>query len=147
MPASQEVQQETPRPQLPSLAAVATAPDVIAEQTAAVPAAPRQGAPNPFDSSAARTWTAQLHAAILRNKRYPTSARANGQQGITRVSFAIDRQGRLVDSRIMRSSGVAVLDEEALAVLKRAQPFAVPPAGLGNPDRVTVDVPISFTLK
>jgi periplasmic protein TonB len=143
-PPSQEVKEDTPMPQEAHTPATPTAPQVVAEEVADVPAAPRAGAPNPFDSEAARKWTSQIHAAILRNKRYPMSARANGQQGLIRVSFAIDRYGRVIESHIAHSSGVTALDEEALAVLRRAQPFAVPPLELG--DRVKIDVPINFSL-
>jgi protein TonB len=144
-PPPQEVKQETPAPQDARVAAIPTAPQVVAEETAAIPAAPRSGLPNPFDSDLARKWSSQIHAAILRNKRYPMSARANGQHGVAQVFFSVDRQGHVTESRITHSSGVAALDEEALAVVRRAQPFSVPPVELG--DRVTVDVPISFTLK
>ena len=37
--------------------------------------------------------------------------------------FSLDRQGRVVDSRVVPSSGAAALDEEALALVRRAQPF------------------------
>jgi protein TonB len=144
-PPTQEVKEETPVPQEAHNPATPSAPHVIAEELAEVPAAPRMGAPNPFDSESARKWTSQIHAAILRNKRYPTSARASGQQGVSRVSFEIDRYGRVIESHVAHSSGVAALDEEALAVLRRAQPFAVPPTELG--DRVKVDVPIKFSIK
>lgn len=143
-PPSQEVKQDAPKPQEASPFEVALAPHVVAEEEAAIPAAPREGLPNPFDSEQARKWRSQVHAAILRNKRYPMAARANGQQGTSRVFFELDRNGRVIESRIAQSSGVAALDEEALAVLRRAQPFAVPPMELG--DRVTVEVPINFNM-
>src|SRR5262249_20238136 len=135
-----EIQKETPPPQEQRPMAVATAPKVLAEQVAAIPAAPRQGAPNPFDSNEARTWNGKLLALIQRNKRYPASARARGEQGVAQVAFSIDRQGRLVDSRIMRSSGVAALDEEALALLRRVEPFPAPPASFPGPS-VAVTLP------
>jgi periplasmic protein TonB len=145
-PPPKEVKKERPQPQEQRPEAVATAPQVIAEQISAVPAAPRPGAPNPYDSNAARTWNAQIHAVILRNKRYPASARSRGQTGMTRVAFTLDRQGRVVDSRVTSSSGVAALDEEALALLRRAQPFPAPPPEFPD-DRVTLNLPLNFDLK
>jgi len=144
-PPTQEVKQETPAPHEAHTPAIPTAPQVVAEETASIPAAPRAGAPNPFDSEQARKWSSQIHAAILRNKRYPSSARSSGQTGISRVFFTLDRQGRVIEAHLGRSSGVAVLDEEALAVVRRAQPFTRPPLELG--EQVTLDVPISFSLK
>jgi periplasmic protein TonB len=146
-PPPQEVKQEMPTPQEARVAAIPTAPHVVAEETASIAAAPRAGPPNPFDSELARKWSSQIHAAILRNKRYPMSARAAGQQGVSRVFFAVDRHGRVTEVHIARSSGVAALDEEALAVVRRAQPFAVPPPELGVGDRVTLDVAINFNIK
>jgi len=141
-----EVQKETPPPQEQRPMAVATAPQVIAEQLAAVPAAPRQSAPNPYESNEARTWNGQIIALIQRNKRYPAAARARGDQGVAQVFFSLDRQGRLVDSHIQRSSGVAALDEEALALLRRVQPFPSPPASFPG-EKVTVTLPLRFNLK
>jgi protein TonB len=101
-PPPQEVKQETPQPQEAHEAAVPTAPEVIAEQMAMLPAAPRQDSPNPYDSTVARTWTAQLNALMMRHKRYPTSARSRGDQGVAQVSFSVDRRGHLVESRLVR---------------------------------------------
>jgi periplasmic protein TonB len=53
-------------------------------------------------------------------KRYPAKARSSGEQGIATVAFTIDRQGRLLTSRIVKSSGSPMLDQETLAMLGRA---------------------------
>jgi protein TonB len=52
----------------------------------------------------------------------------------------------VIDSRITRSSGAAALDEEALALLRRAEPFPAPPAELVGP-QVNLTVPIRFNLR
>ncbi len=46
----------------------------------------------------------------------------------------------------MRSSGATSLDEEALALLRRAQPFPAPPRELAG-DHVDLTVAIRFNLK
>jgi hypothetical protein len=51
----------------------------------------------------------------------------------------------VIETRIVRSSGAAALDEEALALLRRAQPFPAPPLELPG-DRVDLSVPIRFNL-
>jgi periplasmic protein TonB len=53
----------------------------------------------------------------------------------------------VTESRIARSSGAAELDEEALALLRRAQPFPPWPAHDFPGERVNLTVPIRFTLK
>jgi protein TonB len=51
----------------------------------------------------------------------------------------------LIDSRVERSSGVSELDEEALALLHRVQPFPPLPPELPG-ERVNLTVPIRFNL-
>ena len=138
-----EVQHESPR-QAPHLPAPTTsAPQAIPERTAALPAAPTQGRITPQNSSALATWRSQIVAVIERNKHYPETSARRGEQGVTQVFFSLDRQGRVIDSRVVRSSGASALDEEALALLRRAQPFPpVPPEILG--DRVNLILPLRF---
>jgi len=146
-PAPQEVKQETPQRQVPRLPAPATtAPQAMPVETAAIPAAPAQGQPNPHTSKAVQTWRGQILAVIERNKRYPAQAEARGQQGVARVFFSLDRQGQVVGSRLVSSSGVAALDEEALALLRRAQPFPKPPPELAG-DRVDLVLPLRFNIR
>ena len=53
----------------------------------------------------------------------------------------------MVASRIVRSSGAAALDAEALALLVRAQPFPAWPAAEFAGERVNLTVPIRFHLR
>jgi periplasmic protein TonB len=46
----------------------------------------------------------------------------------------------------VRSAGTAALDQEALAVLQRAQPFPPPPADTPG-ERLPLTVPIIFEVK
>jgi periplasmic protein TonB len=52
----------------------------------------------------------------------------------------------VIESRVIRSSGAATLDEEALALLNRAQPFPAPPPEMPGP-RVDLTLPIRFNLR
>ena len=85
-------------------------------------------------------------AALERNKRYPDSAVSRLEQGVVKVFFSLDRKGSLIESRVQSSSGVTALDEEALALLRRAQPLPPPPRELAG-ERVDLTVPIRFNLK
>jgi TonB family protein len=93
--------------------------------------------PVPPASPAVLGWKRALFVQIARNQRYP--ADANGEQGTAIVAFQIDRSGHLVESRIVRSSGSAVLDAASLALVRGAQPFPAPPAD-------APDAQLSFTL-
>jgi protein TonB len=140
----QEVKEEMAMRQSPRKASTASAPQVIADRTAEVPAAPTQGQVNPDDAKAVVVWQKQIFAAIKKHLRYPARAERRGQGGTAQVILTIDRQGRLLDSRIVRGSGNAELDEEALAVLKRAEPsFTLPPPAVRG-DRLDLNVAVNF---
>ncbi|HEY7245881.1 MAG TPA: TonB family protein [Xanthobacteraceae bacterium] len=138
----QTVQQQEPRPPAP----MTSAPQAAPLDRAAVPAAPVLGRSARKNSKAIPTWTTRIVALLERNKRYPPAAQARGEQGVAQVFFTLDREGHVLDSRITRSSGAAALDEEALALLDRAQPFPAPPPELAGP-QVNLTVPIRFNLR
>ena len=54
---------------------------------------------------------------------YPRQAYEHRETGIVIVHFSINRNGRLHQSRIEESSGVAALDQGALGVIRAAAPF------------------------
>ncbi|SEH32893.1 energy transducer TonB family protein [Magnetospirillum fulvum] len=125
--------------------------------TAAAPPEPPQPAiapatqPAPAQPSAAaidarRAWQGALRAHLERHKRYPRSAQARRQEGIVTVRFTMNRSGEIVSSRLERSSGAAILDDEGLALLERAQPLPVPPPDVKG-DTIELVVPIEFFLK
>ena len=117
-------------------------------KVAALPAGPVQGTPTkPVDMKAMQTWVGAISALLERKKHYPAAAHARQEQGVAQVSFTLDRQGRLVESHIEHSSGAADLDQEALAMVHRAQPFPPRPANGVQDDQVHLTVPIRFSLK
>jgi periplasmic protein TonB len=79
-----------------------------------------------FSEAAANAYNSSVYGHLQRYKRYPSSAR--GASGTVVVRFALNRQGDVVSSGITKSSGNEVLDEEALAILRRASPFPPLPA-------------------
>lgn len=145
--APQEVQQEAPQRLEPRAPAPATtAPQAIPDQVAAIPVAPTQGPPNPRPSNALPTWKIQVAALLERNKRYPSNAQARREQGVVQLYFSLDRKGMVIASRIAASSGSAALDEEAMSLVRRAQPFPPPPPELAGA-HVDLTVPIRFNLR
>lgn len=133
-------------PQQQAAAPTTTAPPAVSDQKATVATAPTQGRPDAKNSAAVITWQTQILALIERNKRYPEAARSRREQGTARVAFTLDRKGLVVSAHLIQSSGAAALDDEALALLKRAEPFPVPPTILPG-ESVVVRVPIRFTVK
>jgi periplasmic protein TonB len=142
----QEVQPEPPRPMETQPAPATTAPQVPTNVQAALPAAPTEGAPNISNSNAIPRWKTAVVGLLERNKRYPSDARNRREQGVAQLAFSIDRQGRVVASRIVTSSGSSSLDKEALELAQRAQPFPPPPAELAGA-QISLTVPIRFNIK
>jgi protein TonB len=109
---------------------------IVAERTTARPtneaklsnvaAAPRSGAPSAAPSEAEQSWEQQILARIEREKRYPSEAQQQGMEDYVTVRFVVDREGRVISTRIVHSNGFGPLDQEALAVFRRIS-FAPPP--------------------
>lgn len=99
-------------------------------------------------SKAQITWQSRLFAHIARYKRYPLMARNKRQQGTVSVNFTIDAQGKVSNKRIVKSSGYALLDQEVMDLLDRAQPLPLPPADVLNGKTArAITIPINFNLK
>lgn len=86
-------------------------------------------------------WGNKIRARIERRKRYPAGARGQAQV-VLRLTIA--RDGRLLDSRIARSSGVAAFDQAALAAVSRAGTFPPAPNKLQD-SQIRLSLPVSFT--
>lgn len=90
------------------------------EHTAATPQAPSPG--NAQSRDATLKWQALVAARLQRSKRNPAGADAQ-RRGVAMLTFSVDRHGRILSKSVSRSSGYPGLDEEALAMLQRAQPL------------------------
>ncbi len=92
-----------------------------------------------------QSYLAKLLAQLAQHKRYPFSSRKKAEEGVAVLDFELSRTGRVVVSKIQKSSGFHALDKAVLVMLKRAEPFPpVPPDIKGDPIRFTL--PISFKL-
>lgn len=108
--------------------------------------APVQGAKGPQQIQAEINWQAMIQTHLERNKRYPRQAQLLRQQGIPLVTFIIDRDGYVLDVVLFQSSGITSLDEEAIALIKRAEPLPKPPPEMTD-DPIRITVPIDFSLR
>ena len=86
-------------------------------------------------------WQQAVVARLAHFQRYP--AQAKGATGVVNLNFSIDRQGHVLNSQIIKSSGSSVLDAEALFLLTRAAPLPPPPAAVPDTD-LTFVLPIRF---
>jgi protein TonB len=125
-------------PPLP-VAPASPAPAPTVPQPAARPAGPSPAAV----ASARAAWAAALSRALQRHMRYPRQAEEQGQGGTARLAFVLDRYGRVLSFHLVGSSGFPLLDQEALALVQRAQPLPPPPPELPG-DHFNLTLPVSF---
>lgn len=88
-------------------------------------------------------WLSRLMAHLEKRKKYPRGARARGEIGTAYVRFRIDAAGNVLSSSLAGSSGFPELDNEVLAMVRRASPVPVPPIEANK----TITAPIKFSVE
>jgi protein TonB len=76
---------------------------------------------------------------------YPVLARESGIQGQLGMRFIINRDGSLADAKVMRSSGMAILDQEALRAVRDAAPYPPLPARM-EVEQLVIDATFVYRL-
>jgi periplasmic protein TonB len=127
-----------PKPEVPKVVQEDTPPPMPTT-------APKEGRQDTSGANLLPKWQKEISAILERNKRYPSEARAKKQQGVAKIAFNMDRQGRVLSTRLVTSSGSSLLDEEALSLTQRAQ-FPPPPVVFAGGE-ITVTVPVRFSLR
>lgn len=88
---------------------------------------------------------AGLMQFLSKNIKYPTIAQENGTQGRVTVQFVVNKDGSIVDAKVLRGVD-PYLDKEALRVIG-AMPKWKPGMQRGKPVRVKYTVPVMFRLQ
>lgn len=87
--------------------------------------------PRPVKRGGEPTAYKIIVASLLeRAKHFPETARARGARGIAVIRFSLDNAGGVSGVALLASSGDVELDRESVALIGRAAPFPVPPAGV-----------------
>nr|WP_246505332.1 TonB family protein [Microvirga antarctica] len=98
--------------------------------------------PGALSAVAQASWRSSLLAHLNRHKRFPAGASGGGT---ATVAFTISQTGQVLSARLMRSSGDPVLDLEAVALVKRANPVPPPPPEAArNAPSLTLTVPVRY---
>ena len=88
---------------------------------------------------------AGLMKYLSSNIKYPTIAQENGTQGRVTVQFVVNRDGSIVDVKVLRGVD-PYLDKEAIRVIS-SMPKWIPGKQRGKPVRVKYTVPVMFRLQ
>lgn len=81
---------------------------------------------------------------LERAKQYPWTARLQGQEGTVRIQFMIAPSGEVKNIHLVESSRSKILDDEAIATVKRVGRFSEPPVSWS--EGVPIQVPLVFQL-
>lgn len=130
---------------MPVVTLRAADPGPVEPETATPETAPAPPAPQ-VSSNAPDSWEGRVLAALNKYRRYPRAAMARRQQGVPYIRFVMDREGKVLSSRLERSSGYPDLDREAVALAKRASPLPRPPDDRPG-DTLELVVPVQFFMK
>jgi periplasmic protein TonB len=147
-PAAQSAEHHPPaaRPMPPrqTMSRPATVPAAKPNQSAAssAPASPAPEAPSP---GAVSGWRNALIQKLQQAKRYPEVSREHDEQGVATVRFTMDRDGHVLSVNLIHGSGSQTLDQEAMAMFRRAEPLPPLPDGSGN--TLTLTIPVTFSLQ
>jgi protein TonB len=140
---------DVPPAPVPPVAALPP-PEPITPQPAPAPVAPAPltTAPPRAHASPAqvRSWYSSIVQQLERHKSYPLAARQRGETGVVELAFSIDRDGHVLASKIVKSSGYPALDQESMTTVRRAEPFPVPPNGLEG-EKFDFTVPVKFNIR
>ena len=83
---------------------------------------------------------------LAENVQYPVIAQENGIQGRVICQFVVEKDGKPGNIKVVRTSGDASLDEEAVRVIS-SMPKWTPGTQRGEPVRVNFTLPVSFRLE
>jgi len=157
---AEEKLQSPPLPLIAPRPAIVAMPPLMVQKAPApssqtLPASPPHGTSAENEASALptpappapppRDYLSRLAAYLNSFKNYPYDARRKHEEGTVRLHFIMDRMGHVLSYNIAGSSGSSALDNEALELIRRADPLpAVPPDYPGN--TLNLVVPIIFSL-
>lgn len=100
---------------------------------------------NGGQTAARQSYFSLLAATLAKHKRYPSASRRRGEEGIVKLFFVVDRNGKILDYKITESSGSRRLDDAVMRMLKKAEPLPPFPPEMSQP-QLEVNVPIAFQL-
>ncbi|MFG0381841.1 energy transducer TonB [Pseudomonas sp. zbq_18] len=119
------------------------APVAARDEKAAAP----QKAPVSAPTKAQVSWQSKLLGHLAKYKRYPEDARRRGFEGVNRLRFVLDGNGKVLSYALVGKSGSASLDRATLEMIRRAQPLPAPPADMLQNGQLEIVAPFVYSLE
>ncbi|MEE1891532.1 energy transducer TonB [Pseudomonas otitidis] len=138
-PEQKPQEQESPKEQV-------AAPTPPAPPSDAKPAAQQESMASAM-TQARETWQSQLLTHLAKYKRYPEDARRRNIEGVNRLSFTVDAEGKVLAYALTGKSGSASLDRATLEMIRRAQPLPPPPPEILVNGTREVTAPFVYSLR
>ena len=95
---------------------------------------------------AQQTWAGLIGAELQKKLRYPWEVQHQGQEDVIYARIAVDRNGNVLDAKIVSSKHFQLLDRATLDLIHRCSPFPPPPASVPG-DTVEFDGAVNYFIK
>lgn len=133
-------------PPVPAQSTADTAPPASNAPPSTLSASAAKGTPSQRNASQTpASWQGAVLARLEQVKRYPAEAQSEHQEGTAMLRFSMDRTGHVLSAMLVHKTGSALLDEETLALVRRAEPLPAPPESIKGAV-LTLTVPIEFFM-
>ncbi|MDD2052966.1 energy transducer TonB [Pseudomonas putida] len=133
---------EPPKDLTPDEKVSDTPPTDAPEQKSAAPAP----GPSMQQLAAKESWQSALLAHLGKHKKYPLSAQQRGKEGLNRLRFVVDAEGKVLSYELVGRSGNADLDRATLEMIRRAQPLPKPPADMLTNGSIEIVAPFVYSI-
>ena len=92
------------------------------------------------------TYAQDVAAFLKNNILYPWSAKQAGLEGTVVLNLHLAKSGDLMESNVSATSGLSVLDENALRLARQITPYPAFPRDISEQD-LWVQIPVVYNLK
>lgn len=99
-----------------------------------------------LQNKATNDYYNQIKRRMLKFHKFPLASKRKKQEGVVKISFIIDKSGKVIEKTIAQSSGYKRLDAAALKTLTKANPFPPIPDSIGK-DTISLIIPVNYTLQ
>lgn len=137
-PPEVSIVQESQAPTITTQATVQQSAPVVFAPAPPAPPAPPAVAPSPA--------TPRGRGNVISEDDYPDASRRAEEQGVTRVSYVVDAEGKVSSCQVTQSSGSARLDDATCKIIIRRFRFN-PATRDGKPVSETKSQPVRWQLR